>query len=304
MSVEYQPSGKFTALGLFLMPVLGILGALFGSYVYFLFNKHLCTLVFLFALGLGGLAGGGVGLGVYWGKVRNPALAGTIGLLCGLFAFAMTFYWGYRDLNVIVETMMLEDYDTHISAEEADRLVELILLEETGSQGIWGYVLLSAGGSQLALIDSSGVDVLPFETPAWLDHILSIVELICATGASCLVAAAIASLRFCERDSRWYRTKTVIESSVNSAAEITKALLVGQYTASLAFIELPKDNRVFAVETEGCPACKDGVMKIAFRSGMKRKELHTLKLTPRQFGELEWLAEQAKKKVKALKTKS
>jgi len=299
----YTPSGKVTFHGLLLMPAFGFLGTVMGSYLYFLFKAHLCTIVLLFPLVLGGIAGGGVALGVHWGKIRNTVIAGILGAAAGLLAFGMTFYWGYLDLQNYVQSYALEEWEEILSDDEALTLTDQIIGDETGHTGLYGYAFFSIDSSRFSLfrIGRSSFDAYEFgeTTPSWINRIIASVELLAAVLAAWLMAHSEANSRFCEKDHRWFKSKTVLTNSPESAENLTKAILADDYNLALSYVSPPADpKQAMDIKVDHCPTCRDGVMEIGVGTGMKHKAVYSQKINEQQFSELEKLGEKAKEMLK------
>jgi len=301
MTVAYRPSGRFTLVGLIFMLVFGLAGALLGSYIYFLFQKNLCTLVLVFGIGLGALAGGGVALGVKWGKVRNTFIAGSLGLLFGLSAFLLTYYWSYQDLQKDLQALFRDEESLYVSQGEVQQMLDSYYQDEYGVGGVVGYIFDSVTYEKFAFfsLDSSGFNYYEpdDDAPGLGDKIFRVVfdilELVIAGAAGAAVALGVATQRFCEKDKRWFKERQILKSSLESGADFAKALLAGNFNQALSYVSLPQNNKEIILTLEVCPKCQDGYLKINARNGSKHKEIYQSHVTPSMLPEYELLEKQA-----------
>jgi hypothetical protein len=298
----YQPSGKVTFLGILLMPLLGAAGAWVGSYLHAFFYHHLCTLVVIFPLVTGGIAGLGVALGVHWGKIRNVKLAMSVGLALGLLAFGMTYFWGYRNLSEYARSYVLETDGIRITEEEARELIDEILMEETNHTGVYGYALFSWANSHFSFfrVGSTTFDAYDLEAnPNWLGKLVAIVEWLAAGVGGLLVGSALALRPFCEEDKRWLRYEIILRSNLDNATDLTEPLIDGRYGAMLEFLVPPSQNSAFTIEIYYCPACRDGYLEAIAYVRKDRTLLCRLELNPQQVDELLKLQKDAAAVLKA-----
>lgn len=285
MHAKYAPSGRFTPVGLVLMPVLGLLGALVGSYIYYLFDKHLFTLIILFPAILGAIAGGGVGLGVLYGKVRYPLLAGVIAVLLGAFAYVMVHYWSYRALPGELAEAYKEETGIELSAAQSKDLTDWVLEEEVGQTGFVGYIKLTA--EEGVSVGRAGSSSNFLKLPAFLAYPLLLVEMLISAGVAGMVAGSMASDLFCERDNLWYKTRDILKSSGTSAQAIAEAIEAGQYDQIPELIEPPQKALYSQVKVKACPRCRDAYLSLDVSRENKSTTVYTAHLTPEQLNALE-----------------
>lgn len=308
MTIAYRPSGRFTLIGLILMLVFGLAGALLGSYIYFLFQKHLVTVIGIFGAGLGILAGGGVALGVSWGKVRSPFIAGFLGLIFGLFAFVLTCYWNYQDLQKELQTYFSEEETIYLPQSEIQQMLDGYYQDEYGYVGVVGYIFDSITYDQYSYfqIGSSGADYYESENdaPSLGDKIFRVLfdllDLVAAGGSGVGLALVAATARFCEKDKRWFDERQILKSSLESGADLAKALLAGNFIQALNYVSLPQNNKEIILTMEVCPKCQDGYLKIKARNGSKQKEIYQSYINPSMLPEYEWLENRAKTMLDAM----
>jgi hypothetical protein len=259
-------------------------------------------LILVFGIGLGALAGGGVALGVKWGKTRNTFIAGSLGLLFGLSAFLLTYYWSYLDLQKELQSYFIEEEPFYVSQGEVQQMLNSYYQDEYGVGGVVGYVFDSVTYEKFVFfsLDRSGVNYYEpdDDVPGLGDKIFRVVfdilELVLAGGTGLAVALSYASDRFCEKDKRWFKERQILKSSLESGVDFAKALLAGNFNQALSYVSLPQNNKEIILTLEVCPKCQDGYLKINARNGSKQKEFYQSFVNPSMLPEYESLEKQAK----------
>lgn len=299
---QYKPSGRVTLIGILLMPILGAGGAYLGSWLYALFFEHLCTLIVVFPLITGGIAGAGVGLGVRWGKIRNTGLAMLVGLAAGLLAFGMTYSWGYNNTVELVRSHLLESKEVSLAEAEARELLEQVLMEDTGHTGLYGYFLFRVQNSSFAFfrLGRNSFDAYEVEkSPAFISWVVTILNFLAAGAGGLFIGAAFTAFPFCEQDKRWHRLEIIFGSSLNSADDLMGLLLDGRYGDMLELLEPPSKEGRFSVDLQFCPVCRNGILEGTVHMGKEHTPACRLAVDPEQVEELLNLQKDATAALKA-----
>lgn len=94
---RYTPSGRMGVRAIPAAVLAGAVVAVAGGFVYQATVRFLggFVLVPLLTASFAGLLGYAVAVAVRWGKARNPRVAGSMGVLAGVFAVGFTFYVAY-----------------------------------------------------------------------------------------------------------------------------------------------------------------------------------------------------------------
>jgi hypothetical protein len=131
------------------VPILGtillvggsiIIGLLIGAIAYFISN--FIYYIFVFSLAVGILTMFAYYKLLQFSKVRHSIIAAFIGLVTGVFV-ALAFY-GTPYLITRNDYINLAKQNNHISTVKASADFNIMLLNETGSSGFWGYLKLRA----------------------------------------------------------------------------------------------------------------------------------------------------------------
>ncbi|MGJ8678310.1 MAG: CRISPR-associated protein Cas5 [Akkermansiaceae bacterium] len=170
--VFYKPSQKCpprsTLLGILAVLVVSPIAA--GLYALAIFYCPFIYINFFLTLGLGFVVGGAVGKGVYIGKMRNPKVAGIMGILSGLFAvYAQWSVWIFIATGFTVLPILPQDI--------------LYVIQMIAEEGAWEIFGMAPTGIMLYLI--------------WLIEAVAIVII------STLTATSISDGIFCEVCDRW-----------------------------------------------------------------------------------------------------
>lgn len=276
-TMTYSPGGKVPFFGFILMLITGAIGAVAGSFIYFLFQRHLCIPIFFLAIGIGFLVGWFVGIGITWGKVRSEGVAGALGAAFGVATSILILVWGLRDLQTQVIDYAAEEFGTRLSQSRAADIVEDLLEDETGSSGLWGYLLFTAseGEQTFYSMDSSGIDELvTLKLPSWVSIGLDGIDYLLIIGVSWATAVSHALRRFCERHGSWYKREVILETDAADAEKVLVAFREGN-VEGLAALEAPESGKKSVMlAVEWCPAGDEGVVVLEAGSGiLDHKEL-------------------------------
>jgi hypothetical protein len=235
MPTYYQPSGKFTPQG----PILGLLmGAAVAVPAAFLYDygivsipeaklRGICTLVF------GALVGALAGLGMCWGKVRNRAVAATVGFAASLFGLYLS--WDAWVLHLIHPDRWL--FNLVAPASHPDRLWQAMLAINT--VGTWSF----GSGSK----PDHGV----FLWIVWA------AEAALMLGVGTLAAVAMVRRRpFCERCDQWCTQKSHLLFAPTFPGTELKAKLESENVAGLEKLTIgDKTQPHYRIDLHTCGNC-------------------------------------------------
>ncbi len=138
---KYVPSGKFEVVGLLIVVAGGLLsGYIAGSILFWVEHLLTVSLIVVFPAVAGAIAGALLMFAVHVGKLRNPAVAASIGVLTALTLWLVDHHHKYQTEVVAEIRQMLIDEGKPV--EEAGRLADIVLIEQTGSSGFMGFLKL------------------------------------------------------------------------------------------------------------------------------------------------------------------
>ena len=235
MPTYYQPSGKFTPQG----PILGLLmGAAVSVPAAFLYDygivsipeaklRGICTLAF------GALIGALAGLGMSWGKVRNRAVAVTVGFTASLFGLYIS--WDAWVLHLI----------------HPDRWLFNLVRPAAHPHRLWQ-----------AMLAINSVGTWSFGSGAKPDHgiFLWIVwgaEAALMLGVGTLAAVAFVQLHpFCERCDQWCTQKSHLLFAPTIPGIDLKAQLESENVAGLEKLTIgEKKQPHYRIDLHTCGNC-------------------------------------------------
>jgi hypothetical protein len=235
MATYYQHSGKFTPQG----PILGLLlGVAVSIPAAFLYDygivaipeaklRGICTLVF------GALIGALAGLGMCWGKVRNAAVAATVGFVSS--ALGLYLSWDAWVLHLLHPDRWL--FNLTRPATHPHRLWQAMLA--INQVGTWSF----GSGSK----PDHGV----FLWAVWGAEALLVV------GVGTLAALAMVGKRpFCERCDQWTNQKSHLLFAPNLSGDEFKAKLESNDVTGLEKLA-PGDKKQphFRIDLHTCGNC-------------------------------------------------
>lgn len=271
----YKPSGRVPFPGIVLMLFFGLIASIAGSYLYFLFDYHLITIILIFPLLVGVISGLGVYLGILWGKVRSPLFAGLIGFILGLLAYSLNFYWGYQQLKKDVVKELIQETGDPSWAGQAGEFFDYALEQETGEGGILGYVLYRASGVSIFELEP-GADLV--ELPPIMTYGMYILELIvCALGAAA-VAHKMAGLPYCEIDRKWYEKDRLLRCDAVHGVLITKALLTGNFSMIPDRVTGASQNNSAEFDAWICDVCGNSYLSATLTRSSKNVDVEYFKM--------------------------
>ncbi len=198
---EYKASGKAPILGVGIGIIISALsGAIVGWLLYTIINLlGGRSLIIIFPLVAGVIAGFGVAFGVTTGKIRNVIVAATLGLVAATAANFTEHYMGYRNFLGQVRQEITEAGKAPTNLE-VQTVADLFLQKEVGKTGYWGYFDFEMkAGTSIGRLSSGGVNTGSFGA-----QILNFVEWLLMAGAASFLAFGAANNPFDEHSDQWY----------------------------------------------------------------------------------------------------
>jgi len=110
--------------------------------------KNLIYLILVFPLLMGVVAGFVVNYMVETEKIRSGFLVVIAGIFAAVLIYGSIFFFDYlqfrRNMEKAVQSQALAEYGETPSKEEAQAFIDYVLIQETGSSGFIGFILLRA----------------------------------------------------------------------------------------------------------------------------------------------------------------
>ncbi|MCB9893241.1 MAG: hypothetical protein H6839_02180 [Planctomycetes bacterium] len=239
----YQPTGRFSPLVFFIVPLFGLAGGFATAWLYALLVDWIPYIVLsigltvVFGLGLGLIAAFGLRLG----KCRNHKLAMGLGAMVGILGLAASYYWAFQFVKADVEKdpMFAEQGLTIGFTDYLDARVE------TGWQVTSGRGSGTGPGmSEEKGLNFSGVMV----------YIVWLIEAAIVIGAAAVAPLGLVTRPYCEGCDGWARrTKLGTIGSVHGN-QLSNAARAGDWQG----IVRPAIDRSSQVRAEvtlySCPA--------------------------------------------------
>lgn len=291
----YKPSNKTSIDGVLMLILITMVGgvliggitAVIGRFIY---------LIIAFPVGMGYLGGKGIELAVKHGKVRNPLLAATFGLLVGFIIYGTYRYGEYLFFRIEGRTIIMEEVEMEgnepIDATTADLIADEILLEETGYTGFLGFTLLQAAEGMSIGRVSGGTTINIGTTLTW---IYWVVEILLVFGFAAMMGSEAASRPFCERHDRWYgKEKRVGGLSPDQGTAALQLLKDGNFLELGPMLESTAPLPGVELYVERCRDCIVSnpvlTVKRVFKNSkgkIEHKELHTQIISQDQMATLQ-----------------
>jgi len=188
------------------MLILGVIvGAALGGVLWAIEHFTSFYLVLLFPLVAGAILGGVLAFIVRSSKVRNPLIAGLVGIVAAVVMYGVyhvaSYYVTFRGQ---VREFILEDSNETPSDEELDAIINAVLESEVGDTGFVGYLKLTAeeGISITRATASSSSSGLELKDELVWGY--WVIEFLLAAGFAAWIAAKEARQPFDEEDNAWY----------------------------------------------------------------------------------------------------
>ncbi len=237
-----------TLIVLVAAPIVGILLAFIGSYIY---------LIIAFPIFTGLTSRFILSQGIRWGKLREPIVAGIFGLLFGLTVYGTYRYTTYRIYrSEVVEFLMDELMAEYGEAdtETANYVFDELLVEETGLWGFFGAIILEAQEGMYVGPVSSDNEINIGTTLTLLYWLFEVGVMV---GIPLFGGMAEAKRPYCEMHDRWYKNPQSLGGIEPANLKETLALLdMSQFNQfGRALNPVPPLPGVEIV-LEHCPGCQ------------------------------------------------
>lgn len=224
----YKPDKGIDIGGAILAALLAIVGgAIVGGIVYLV--SQLIYLIFIFPFIIGAVYGFLLAYGIEFGKIRNNVVVVVIGLLGAVILYGASRYPVYmidfkNDVRDELEAFV--GPGGVVSDRDVDKVANLILEEETGSTGYWGFVQLEA--KEDISIGRRSSDLFTLDgTLAWLYWVIDF-GIIAAVGL--MFGFTQSKEPFSTASNDWYKMDRFIGTvKVNSYHMFMKLLLDGNF---------------------------------------------------------------------------
>jgi hypothetical protein len=260
-------------------PLFGAILAFVAQYIY---------LIFGFPLIVGTITGVVMAQGVRWGKIRDAAIAASLGLLIGFCTYGSYRFIEYILVRNKVKTLIVEEYadseNGSIDAATATRIFDQSLLEVTGQPGFLGYVLLEAREGMSVSRRGIGPALNIGTALTW---VYWVIELVIYTAIPAFTAYNTANKPFCRYHNRWYGREKSLGGTIKERLADVKPLLAAEDFAGLSRILRPQAP-IPGIELfiERCTNCQESDPVVTIKSvsrtskGRKRHDvLERLTLT-------------------------
>jgi hypothetical protein len=199
----YKPSGIAPIQGILIaLAFAGVAGLIAGGLLWFFDHKIGLYLILLFPAVAGFIVAFATSGGVDTGKIRNPLVAGLIGLLGGVLALGVYHYLSYEiSFKDSVKEALAQQSKTQVSSADVQKFSDEYLRGEVGDTGFMGFLKDEAkqGISITRSSSSSGIEL----KDGWAWGYFIIEGLIIA-GLGVMMSSSSASEPFDERANAWY----------------------------------------------------------------------------------------------------
>ena len=229
-------------------PILGILLAAVGNYIY---------LIIVFPIFTGLVSKFILSKGIRWGKLREPIVAGIFGLLFGLAVYGSYRYTTYRLLRYEITQLIMEDLMAEYGeadTETANYIFDELVYEETGLWGFLGTLILEAEeGMYIGPVSSDNeVNIgTTFTLLYWLFEVGVMV------GIPLFGSMAEAKRPYCETHDRWYTNAQSLGGIEPANLKETLALLdTNQFNQFGRALNQVAPIPGIEIMLEHCPGCQ------------------------------------------------
>jgi hypothetical protein len=209
------------------------------------------SLLVLFPLIIGGVAGGLAAWMIGRHRLRAPMLALVLGAAGGAAGYITV-----HAINYVQFRSELTAGDAGSADQIADQIDEL-LVQSTGHAGFRGYLELAAQqGVSIKRMGASDKGIALSGIGAW---ILWLAELAFAAGMAGFIAHGRANEPFCEECEVWFGlTQRIATGGVGTSGartELISALQNGDFARAAAVLVVPPAKSTFLLKSTACPRC-------------------------------------------------
>jgi len=198
----YKPSNIAPQSGISTLAITSILTGLITGGLVSLVSQFF-YLIILFPIGMGFVGGIATSTAITKGKIRNPILGASFAALTGIITYGSMNFFDYLHFRQLAaQEITAQDPTASISQAEIDRTIDSVLKQETGADGLIGFIKISAKqGVEITKAGSSSGGIKLNEEFTWFYWLveLAIIEYMAVS-----MALAAASEPFCEDANEWY----------------------------------------------------------------------------------------------------
>ncbi|HEX6290768.1 MAG TPA: hypothetical protein VFZ66_16385 [Herpetosiphonaceae bacterium] len=223
MLQSYRPSNRVPPRGIFFLLLAIVCGGFICGLIAFTVAQ-LFWLILLFPIGLGLMVGGILSKLIATQNIRSPLASAVSALLMGLVLYATFHLLAYQSFRWEVAQIFVEREGPMDSALQ-EEMIDLVLTEETGFSGFFGYLKLQAQeGISIGRVGSTNPITLN-EPLTWLYWLL---EAGLIVGFATGTAVSSAKKPFCELCQSWYRSSEHLGSvAMSNAAQFMELVRAG-----------------------------------------------------------------------------
>ncbi len=222
----YKPSGIAPLRGILIaLAFAGVAGLIAGGLLWFMDHKIGLYLIILFPAVAGFIVAFATSGGVDTGKIRNPLVAGLIGLLGGVLALGVYHYLSYEiSFKDSVKEALAQQSKAQVSSTDVQKFSDEYLRGEVNDTGFVGFLKDEAkqGISITRSSSSSGIEL----KDGWAWGYFVIEGLIIA-GLGIMMSSSSASEPFDERANAWFGKSIYLGGAGGDQSEAFVSALKG-----------------------------------------------------------------------------
>jgi hypothetical protein len=226
----YRPSGIVPIPGLLtLLLVTAIAGLIVGGLLWFSDNRIGFYLIILFPIIAGYIVGTAGCRGIRIGKIRNPLVAGLIGVLGAVLVGGVYHYLGYElsFKEEVRQALIRQSPTASFSTEDVQKFTNEFVRSQVNDTGFVGFLKLEAKEGITITRSSSSSGIALKDALAWGYFVFEI--LIIAVLAAIMMSKA-AREPFDERANTWFRDAMYLGGAEgDDGANLVSALKSGAF---------------------------------------------------------------------------
>jgi hypothetical protein len=214
------------------------------------------SLLVLFPLIIGGVAGGLAAWMIGRHRLRAPLLALVLGAAGGAAGYLTVHAINYVQFRVTFVDDMKPSAPSAGEAEAPDQ-IDHLLMQVTGHAGFRGYLEIAAQhGVSIKRVGASDPGIALSGIGAWL---LWLAELVFAAGMAGFIAYRRANEPFCEDCGVWFgltqRIATGGSGTQAAREQLISALQIGDFARAAAVLVAAPAKSMFLLKSTACPRC-------------------------------------------------
>jgi hypothetical protein len=253
---RYVPTGRGGPFAIVAVLGVALAGGVIAGALEGAIDKWF-SLLLLFPLLIGGVAGGGAAWMIGRQRLRAPLLAMLLGAAGGAAGYAAVHVVDYMRFRADVGGM-LAGQSPGTTQDELAAQLDAMLVEQTGEAGFRGFLEIAAReGVSIKRMGASDKGLALTGLGAWL---LWLCELLAAAGLAGFVAYGRAKAPFCETCDVWYGPERAVAGGGAGGKVTHKAILSALEAGDLAgagaaLATPPSPKASFALTASTCPQC-------------------------------------------------